>query len=354
MTKIVSVFLLVCIFFSFCFVSCKENEQSGNISSEISFFEDSSSISKTETDGSFTLNFDPYVLPSDVKKALKTTEYYKAVVEAILERKESVSVPTREDYDNIRFALGENFPFAFLVSELKYDSADSKVLISYKYNDEHNEKIEEVKKAVADIFSNTVTKSDDSALAAISIYSWLAQNVEIVKDNATKPQNDESSGISQTETSSDESTEKKTQKLDFYTALIEKKASDESISALYSFLLMQLGIESKTASCWQDGEYYSWNLVCVDSKWYHCDITQEQRQTEGSGLKFFGMNKDRLEEYITAEISTGQWKWFTTSIPKAKNKRFDDFKSVVSFEISDERNSIDAFTEEYSRFVFDF
>ena len=117
---------------------------------------------------------------------------------------------------------------------------------------------------------------------------------------------------------------------------------------------MQLGIESKTVSCWQGGEYYSWNLVCLGSKWYHCDITKEQKETEGSGLKFFGMNKQRLEEYITSEISSGQWKWFTTSIPKAKNKRFDDFKSVVSFEISAERNSIDAFTEEYSRFVFEF
>ena len=354
MTRVVSIFLVIGVLFSLCLVSCKENNPLENVSSEISFFEESSTISKTETDGSFTLNFDPYVLPSDVKKALKTTEHYKAVVNAVLEGKDSVSVPTRDDYDNIRFALGENFPFAFLVSELKYDSSDNKVLLSYNFKDEHNAKIDEVKKAIEEIFKATVTKSDDNALAAVSIYSWLAQNIEVVKEKISKPQDTTSSGIAQTETSSNDETDKKAQKLDIYTALTEKKASAQSISALYSFLLMQLGVESKTASVWQDGEYYSWNLVCIDSKWYHCDIAKEQNETEGSGLKFFGMNKDRLGEYITSEISVGQWKWFATDIPKAKNKRFDDFKSVVSFEISDERDSIQAFTEEYSRFVFDF
>jgi len=353
MNKISASILLVCILLSFCLVSCKSDEKYTNASSQIAYFEDSSSISKTETDGSFTLNFDPYVLSSDVKKVLKTTEHYRAVVKAILERKESVSVPTRDDYDNIRFALGENFPFSFLVSELKYDSAENKVLISYNYKDEHSVKIEEVKTAIEDILSSTVAKSDDSALAAVSIYSWLAQNIEIEAGKITKPQNNTSSGIAQTETSSNDDADE-AEKLDIYTALVEKRASDETISALYSFLLMQLGVESKTASCWQGGEYYSWNLVCLDSKWYHCDITKEQKETEGSGLKFFGMNVDRLEQYITSEVSVGQWKWFTTNIPKAKNKRFDDFKSVVSFEISDERTSIDAFTEEYSRFVFDF
>ena len=67
------------------------------------------------------------------------------------------------------------------------------------------------------------------------------------------------------------------------------------------------------------------------------------------------MNSERLGEYITnKEISVGQWKWFSQSIPKTKNKRFDDLKSVVSYEISADRASIDSFTEEYSRFVFDF
>ncbi len=357
MKKVVSFFLLICIVFSFSLVSCKENDSELNVSSQISYYEDSSAIAKTETDGNFTFNFDPYVLSTDVKKALGTTEHYKNVVDAIINQKESVSVPARDDYDNIRFALGENFPYAFLVSNLKYDSADNKVLISYNYKDEHSSKIDEIKKAVSEIFSQSVTKTDDDALAALSIYSWLAKNIKIEESAVAKPQSTTSSGIAQSESSSiaTEETDDEQTKYNFYTALVEKKASDESISALYSFFLMQLGIESKTVSCWQDGKYYSWNLVCLDSKWYYCDISKEQTETDGTGLKYFGMNSQRLSDYITdKDIYTGQWKWFTDSIPKTKNKRFDDFKSVVSFEIGAERTSIDAFTEEYSRFTFDF
>lgn len=357
MNKIVAAILLLCVLFSFCLVSCKGDEKQENVSSQIAFYEDSSDIAKTETDGNFTFNFDPYVLPTDVKKALGTTEHYKDVVDAIINQKESVSVPTRDDYDNIRFALGENFPFAFLVSELKYDSADNKVLISYNFKDEHSSKINDIKKAVSEIFSECVTKTDDDALAAVSVYNWLAKNIKIGSWQLEKPQSVDSSNVAQTESSSiaTDEIESEQDKYDFYTALVNKRASDESVSALYSFLLMQLGIESKSASSWIGGEYYSWNLVCLNSKWYHCDIAREQKETEGTGLKFFGMNSERLGEYITnIEISTGQWKWFIDSIPKTKNKRFDDFKSVVSFEISSDRTSIDAFTEEYSRFVFEF
>ncbi|MBQ7799796.1 MAG: hypothetical protein IJ370_04825 [Oscillospiraceae bacterium] len=357
MNKIVAAILIICIAFSFCFVSCKGEEKDVNVSSQISYYEDSSTIAKTENDGNYTFNFDPYVLPTDVKKALGTTEHYKNVVDAIITKKDSVPVPTRDDYDNIRFALGENFPFAFLVSELKYDSAKNSVLISYNFEDEHSTKVDEIKKAVEGIFSECLTKSDDDALAAISIYGWLAKNIEISAKDIKKPEQTVSSNIAQTESSSiaTNETENNNDKYDFYTALVNKKANDESVSALYSFLLMQLGIESKSASSWIGGEYYSWNLVCLNSKWYHCDITKEQKETDGTGLKFFGMNSERLGEYITnKEISVGQWKWFSQSIPKTRNKRFDDLKSVVSYEISADRASIDAFTEEYSRFVFDF
>ena len=276
MKKAVSVFLLICIVFSFSLVSCKEKEPEQNLSSQISYYEDSSTIAKTESDGNFTFNFDPYVLPTDVKKALGTTEHYKNVVNAIINGKESVSVPTRDDYDNIRFSLGENFPYAFLVSNLKYDSADNKVLISYNYKDEYSSKIDEIKKAVSEIFAQSVTKTDDEALAAVSIYSWLAKNIEIEGNEISNPHNTTSSGIAQSESSSvaTEETDSEQEKFNFYTALVEKMASNESISALYSFLLMQLGIESKTVSCWQDGQYYSWNLVCLNSKWYHCDVSK--------------------------------------------------------------------------------
>lgn len=360
MKKIILLLLVCCTVFTLCFSSCKRSQNGeieSDISSEITYYEDSSTIAKTETDGNFTFAFDPYVLPEDVKKALGGTSLYKRFADAVIEREETVSMPSRDDYDNIRFAIGENFPFAFLISGYKYDSANNQILISYNYEQTHNSKMEDFENAVGQVFDSCVVNSDDDVIAALSLYNWLAHNIEIEADKIsdTNFENGEnvSSGIASDETSSEIADDEQENDFDIYSTLINKKGSSDSVSALYNFLLMQLGIECKTVSCWEGNQYHTWNMICLNSKWYHCDISAEQKETDGTGLKFFGMNTDRLSQYITAEeIYTGEWTWFTNDIPAAKSDRFEDFANVVSWEVASDRNAINAFTEEYSRFVF--
>lgn len=360
MKKTVLLLLVSLTVLSLLLSSCRDNNDNteSGISSEITYYDDeSSTIAKTETDGSFTFAFDPYVLPEDVKKALGGNANYKKFARAVVSREEYVTMDSRDDYDNIRFAIGENFPFSFLIEGYKYDSTNNRILISYNYEKTHDSKIEEFEKAVGNIFDECVNNSDNDVIAAVSIYAWLAQNIQIVQNETTHNTHDvqdTSSEIAQQETASKTDDEENKVVFDYYTTLIDKKGSEESVAALYNFLLLQLGVEGKTVGCWQNNQYRTWNMVCLDSKWYHCDILMEQKETEGTGLKYFGLNKERLAQHITAkEIYTGQWKWFTNKIPKANSSRFDDFEKVVSWEVSADRSSIDAFTEEYSRFVFE-
>ena len=143
MKKAFSLILILCIVALFCLSSCakKDNNDIASSSSNISYKESSSGISKIEDSGEFTFAFDPYVLPLEVKYALEDTTYYNKFVNAVLEAKESVALPSREYYDIIRFAIGENFPFSALISNCKYDSANNRVLISYEYSKTHSEKI---------------------------------------------------------------------------------------------------------------------------------------------------------------------------------------------------------------------
>lgn len=336
---------------------CKKGKEppSSWVSTQKEYLNASSSIAKTETDGNFTFAFDPYVLPEDVKEAIGGTLYYNRFVNAIINKKDTVSMPSREVYDNIRFALGENFPFSILVENYRYDSKNDQVMISYAFEKTHNDKIDEFKTAVGDVFDECVMNSDDDILAAMSVYKWVAENITVVKNNATKTENNvssdmASSSIAQTE---DEAPDKI--QTDIYTTLIKKEGTDESVAALYNFLVMQIGIEGKSVSAWEDNKTYStWNIIKLDSKWYHCDIAKEQKSTDGAGLKYFGMTQKRVLEYIkSSEIFTGEWKWFSNEPPKANSGRFSDFSSVTSWEIDDSRNKIKAYTEQFNQFIWE-
>ena len=367
MRKFVAVCLVI-ISFSMLLVSCSEknNESSSNLSSQFVYVETSSTIAKTENDGEYTFNFDPYVLPQQTKNALKSMGLYKKIVNAILEGKQSVAIPTRDDYDNLRFAIGELFPFSNLIEGYRYDSQNKMVLISYKNIDDFEKNIKKFKDAVGIVFDECVKASDDDTVAALNIYKWLIQNIEIsenTKTNSDKEQNQSESEISTSEskqnTSSDKTSsvnvdDEKTNENDIYYALTEKIANSQSISSLYSFLLMQLGVECNTVSAWiENYGYHTWNMVMLDNKWYNCDLTYEIKKTDGEGLKFFGMTKKEIESYITSDkIYTGEWNWFTDKLPKATSKRFESFRTVNSWELLDTRNGIEAYTDEFSRFMW--
>jgi len=350
MKKSAVLLLFVLPLISTVFTSCtKKQDMGSSTSSGISSYEDVSSVTKTDFEGNFTFAFDPYVMPKSVSNAIGGNEEYVKLCDAVINKQTSVSVSSQKAYDNLRFAFDECFILSFLVKEFDFDSENSLILISYNYGDEHNTKIEEVKTAVSEIFTAAVVKNDKKDVAALSLYSYLAKNIDILGSNTVNNSDNTSSSISQTET------ETHNTKYDIYTALINKKANSQSVSKLYSFLLMQLSIDSKTVGCWQSGEYHNFNLISLDNKWYFCDILAEQNFTQAKGLKFFGMNRNRVKGYITAEnIYTGQYNWFTDKLPGANSKKYDKFKDVISFELDAQRKSLDAFTEEYSRFVFKF
>lgn len=353
----VSLILIITALFSAC--KKKEVPQTSSKAPEKEYLNASSSIAKTETDGDFTLAFDPYVLPQDVKEAIGGTLYYNRLVNAIVNQKDSVSVPSREVYDNIRFALGENFPFSILVKNLRYNSENKEVMISYSYENTHDEKIAEFKNAVGDVFDECVVNSDDDVLATMSLYKWICENISIVKDGA--PQKDDntvetSSLIAQTEDEIENNTaETETVKTDIFSTLIKKEGTDESVAALFNFLVMQIGVEGKSVSAWEnDKTYRTWNLIKLDDKWYHCDVEKEQKATDGAGLKYFGQTQERVSEYIKSDkMFIGEWNWFTSTPPKSNSNRFKDFSKVSSWEIDASRKQIRAYTEEFNHFVWE-
>lgn len=355
MKKIIALFIAFVIPVTFLFSSCKGNKENIGVSSVTPFYEAESQISKNENN-EFTFAFDPYVISDEAAVSLNSLEQYKKIVNAILNHNNTVSVSSRDEYENLRFALGEMFPFASLVDNYQFNSNDSSIIISYKYDlSAHQQKIDAFKTEVEAIFNECVLNTDDNVIAALSLYKWILENINITSDSQNTQENI-SSGISkQEETASGISkTENQANQNDILSVCSLKKGNTASVAAFYNFLLKQLGINSKLLNAWDGNEYIVWNMIQFNKKWYHILLCKEQKHTNGEGLKFFGLTDEELSKNISAtEIFTGEWKWFTNNIPKAKSKRFNDFREIVSWEILSDRTGIEAFTEEFSRFVWE-
>ncbi len=347
MKKIIAAVLGVLM--AFLLFGCAKKEKAPlNVSSGVTYTETTSDIAKAEINGEYTFVFNPYVVSNEAINGMKGNEHYNKFVSAVIDRASAVSVPNREDYENIRFAIGEYFPFSSLIENFRYSAIDMAVLIDYKYDaEEHNKKISDFKAEIENIFTECVDKKDDSIIAAVSLYNWISRNITI--SASPRIENTVSSGIAQAETSQTGVVSN-----DIYSTLLTKKGSEKSAAALYGFFLKQLGIDSKVVGGWSGDSFRTWNIVCLNKKWYHCDIYSEQKATNGEGLYYFGMTKSEIKDVFSVDkICTGEWKWYTEKTPSASSKKFEDFRDIQSFSINAERNGIEAYTKELSRFMWE-
>ena len=351
MKRFLSFVLILVMIFCFMLTSCSEDGDvvSSEISSKKTYSDSTSGISQTEQEGDFTFAFNPYVISNEALQGMEGNKYYNKFVKAVLNRESSVEIPSQEDYDNIRFASGEFFPFLTLVDTFGYNTEKKEIYIEYKYKEkEHNQIISDFKAEIQSIFDECVTNTDDDVMAAMSVYRWIATNISVVKIETNKKDDEDtvSSSISESEEQNDE-------KIDLFSTLINKKGNEYTIASLYNFLLKQLGIDGKTVSAWVKNNYRTWNMICLDDEWYHCDIIKEIEKTEGTGLVYFGLDAKAVKSYISSEkFYTGEWNWFTEDIPDADDDRFGDFRKVKSWTPSTSRKEIKAFTIDFSNFVW--
>ena len=87
-----------------------------------------------------------------------------------------------------------------------------------------------------------------------------------------------------------------------YGALVNKKAVCEGYARAYSYLLYKAEISNK---CLDNGkEFHCWNLVQLDKKWYHVDLTDDDPIPDTCGYvshEYFLLSDSKLNSYKSEE-----------------------------------------------------
>lgn len=87
-----------------------------------------------------------------------------------------------------------------------------------------------------------------------------------------------------------------------YGALVNGEAVCEGYSRAYSYMLYKAGISNKCLD--NVKEYHCWNLVQLDKKWYHVDVTDDDPVPDTCGYvshEYFLVSDNKLNSYQTEE-----------------------------------------------------
>lgn len=249
--------------------------------------------------------FDPYALPSDAIAYLgDDMPDYRHLVDAVLDRQETVSLPEESMSKAVSCLLSE-FPLSALVNDFNIDWESFAVTFSYIYGEEeHIAHIKAFKKRVEQAICSSVLPSYNDCELALSLYRWTVLNISYVDENDVS----------------------------VYHALMDGEGICQSYDRAYRFLLLQVGMDALGAGSFMtDDAAHAWTMVPLDGYWFHMDPTFEDSANNGNGLQFFGMNDARREQSgALAPFNTGISDWFA-SAPSCESTCFDSFASCISW-----------------------
>lgn len=128
-----------------------------------------------------------------------------------------------------------------------------------------------------------------------------------------------------------------------YGCLIDGRAVCEGYSSAMQLLLNSVGIDARTVSGFRGKESHMWNIVKINDKWYHLDVTWD-----GSGefQKYFYFNVDdntiRYDHIVNEQLESQMWpedKRYNFKLPVCNSNEYNYFERN-SFKFSSLNNVV--------------
>lgn len=267
--KVCSIFLILLLLLTGC-ASGKQPDEETGVQQEDT--QDSQEVQESEGK-TYDYVWNPHVYNEALRKSLgeEVEQEFYALVDAVLDGKESVAFAKEEDTYDLYSIARECFPpFPAVVSEYYYE--DGELHLIYGVSDEERTQIlEDFAESVGEILEASIEEGDSQTMAAIGIYHTYSQMVTYDYEALEDDEADVSS----------------------YRALTQYSGICQSFAPAYAYLCMQYGIDATTAGGLNDNnDAHEWSMLTLDGKDYYADVTFENGDG-GQGLQYFGMTADR-------------------------------------------------------------
>nr|MCR4925573.1 leucine-rich repeat protein [Clostridiales bacterium] len=265
--------------------------------------------------GSLTTDYD-----DSQKDLLKLTSNYSTAVEKIVYAMKSLQKDIDitsyyikiEDIKQIfEYCINNNPELFFIQRKINYYASNgyiTRLFWEWNYSRaEINEMKERLEEVVTSAVSSVKNKEYSKIGLALKLHDYLTNLVtyDIKETNSNR--------------------------YNSYGALVEHKAVCQGISLAYIYLLKQVGIECVMAT--SASMVHGWNMVNIDDKWYHIDVTWDAKVILDGNGNYKGKNLN-YDYFLVSDkkLSADHNSWLVNipslssfSTPKATTTTYDSY-----------------------------
>ena len=274
-----------------------------------------SSSSESSDLPAYEYNYNPYALPSLIEEKLgDSLSVYKAAVDAIESRVESVPVKDESEFQLVTGVLKEYYPPFALVTAAEYSASDAAMKFSYRYNGNvHAQKISDYPAKFKSIFMLALKEGDGEVAKAMGIYLYATSSMfESGRSNLTA-----------------------------WDAL-NGEADHNSYAEVLGAALLQAGVDClKVETKGGDGTPHLMILAKLEGSYYYMDPFGGTALSDGTGLAAFGMTQEDCVKngYLDSfTLKTGSSSGEVP--PAADDPRFSELRLCARWKFDEKRENI--------------
>lgn len=245
-------------------------------------------------------------------------QLYQQLMADILAQKASIALSNSHDTNLKLVGLAQQNPLYFLIADFQLAENNTKIVFTYRYDQEEQARIMTEIEAEFNTIFNEVLRGDYNDLEKIlALYQYFAKRIQY----------DYAWYEAYSQLSAEEKLQlilnKEDHGINMYQALSSNQGVCHSYAYLMQYALHQLEIENVVVEAEEvegtDG--HAWNQIKLGENFYHFDLTWDSERTTtqqlGSSLQYFGMTDDErqqerqftspiVEEAITCNAETFQ------------------------------------------------
>lgn len=263
----------------------------------------------------YEYTYNPYALPSLIEEKLgDSLTAYKAVVDAVENREESVFVKDEDESNLITGILQEYYPPFVLVTQAEYNTDDSSLKLSYRYNGNvHTQKLSGYRAILERAVRLALKKNDSETVRAMALYLYATSSV--FESGRT--------GLTAWDA-------------------INGETDHNGYAQILETLFLQADVDClKTETKRSDGTPHLIVLTKLKDKYYYMDPYGETILSDGTGLAAFGMTRaDCVKNGYLDSFEPKTGGCTIGAIPSVDDSRFSELRLCARWSFDDKRENL--------------